>query len=66
MKNFELWTNPFDDDLSYFESQLKLNNIKFEREYRDGDETTCFYDGVVYTFHTQQDFDEADNLYLNI
>ena len=66
MKNFELWTNPFDDNLRLFESQLESYNIKFEREYCDGDESTCFYPGVVYTFFSQEDFSVANEIYDNI
>ena len=66
MKNFELWTNPFDDNLRLFESQLESHDIKFETEYCDGDESTCFYAGVVYTFLSREDFSVANEIYDNI
>lgn len=66
MNNFEMWTNPFDDNLQQFENILKSKLIDFETEYQDGDESTCFYGGVVYTFSNDQDYEEACEIYDNI
>ena len=62
----ELWTDPFNTNLKEFESQLRDAGIEFTSQEHPGDESTCFYPGVVYTFKGDVDKIVAENIYYNL
>ena len=63
---YDMWTDPFNNNLSVLESQLTAAGLPIKSESVEGDESTCFYSGVVYCFETSDQLDVAQEIYDNL
>ena len=60
---FTLWTDPWNTNLRAFNGKLEAECILFEAHNVEGDESTCYHDGVEYRFGSAKDRDLASDIY---
>lgn len=65
-EQFTMWTDPWNTNLKQFQSALEEQKIPFDSYNVEGDESTCYIDGVVYCFETSDQLDVAQEIYDNL